>query len=177
MPKYDYVYGERQDDGSYTEPSEGGSKKVLEPGEYKFRIKEVFAFEESKNGNEYLPMYVEFPDDGGGCYENLVFTDTAKFRIDQLLKSIGKAPNLGERVSFEDPRWLEGCQGWAKVKKTTQDRGKNAGKERNEIEAWLFEKGRVDGRDVTAAKPRSAGGAAPSATAQKEEEEDDNIAY
>lgn len=131
---------------TYDEP-EDRKHTVLEPGEYDFVIAEVFAFETAKTGNEYLPLKLQIKPDGT-VFDNLVFTDKAKFRIDQLLKSIGKAPVPGTAVDFDDPSWLAGCKGRLKLKIEAYN-----GVERNKVEAYVFRPGQVQGRMITAPKP------------------------
>lgn len=133
MPRYTY---DEPEDRQFT---------VLKPGEYEFVIAEVFAFEVSKeSGNEYLPIKLNIKPEGV-VYDNLVFTDKAKFRIDQLLKSIGKAPAPGTAVDFDDPTWLVGSKGRVKLKIDNYK-----GSERNKVDAYVFHPGRVSGRTVSA---------------------------
>jgi len=147
---------------TYDEP-EDRQFAVLEPGEYDFTIAEVFAFETAKSGNEYLPLKLDIKPHGV-VFDNLVFTDKAKFRIDQLLKSIGKAPAPGTAVDFDDPSWLVGSKGRVKLKIETFN-----GTDRNKVDAYLFKPGHVVGRTVTTPK---------AATSPRSVEEDqDNIPF
>ena len=147
---------------TYNEP-EDRQYEVLEPGEYDFAIAEVFAFETAKSGNEYLPLKLHIKPHGV-VFDNLVFTDKAKFRIDQLLKSIGKAPSPGTAVDFDDPSWLVGSKGRVKLRIETFN-----GTDRNKVDAYLFKPGHVVGRTVTT--PKAA--AAP----RRVEEDQDNIPF
>jgi hypothetical protein len=139
---------------TYDEP-EDRQYVVLEPGEYDFVIAEVFAFETAKTGNEYLPLKLHIKPEGT-VFDNLVFTDKAKFRIDQLLKSIGKAPPPGSSVDFDDPSWLVGCKGRCQL---VVDEYK--GKKKNKVEAYVFTPGTVAGRKVSAATPAPSAKSAP----------------
>jgi len=153
---------------TYNEPEER-EFEVLPEGEYAFTITEVFAFEVAKSGNEYLPLKIAVKSPKGNTvnvFDNLVFTEKAKFRIDQLLKSIGKAPAPGTAEDFDDPTWLVGCKGVVKLKIETYNSNN-----RNKVDAYLFKKATVEGRMVTTAKRAEA----PVATQQ--EEEHDNIPF
>ncbi len=151
MPRYTY---DEPEDRQYA---------VLEPGEYDFVIAEIFAFETSaRSGNEYLPIKLHIKPEGT-VFDNLVFTDKAKFRIDQLLKSIGKAPAPGSAVDFDDASWLVGCKGRCRLKIDKFD-----GKDRNKVDAYIFTPGAVSGRKVTAPAP-----AAKSAAAGAEDDENE----
>jgi hypothetical protein len=135
---------------TYDDP-EDRQMTVVKPGEYDFVIAEVFAFETSKNtGAEYLPIKLHIKPEGT-VFDNLVFTDRAKFRIDQLLKSIGKAPAPGSAVDFDDPSWLVGCKGRCRLKVEEYN-----GQKRNKVDAYLFTPGAVMGRKVTSAAPAAA---------------------
>lgn len=136
-----YIYDE-PDDRNYI---------VLPPGEYDFVIVEVYEFETTKSGNEYLPIKLQIQHEDVVVYDNLVFSQKAKFRIDQLLKSIGKAPAPGSAVDFDDPSWLVGCKGRCRLRVEEYN-----GIERNKVDAYVFRPGQVSGRSVTAPKPAVA---------------------
>ncbi|MEZ0299998.1 MAG: hypothetical protein ACAI35_26385 [Candidatus Methylacidiphilales bacterium] len=145
---------------TYEDPED---RQILPAGDYDFAIAEVFAFETSSKGSEYLPIKLRIKPEGM-VYDNLLFTEKAKFRIDQLLKSIGRAPLPGTAVDFDDPTWLVGCRGRCRIKVEEYN-----GKKGNKVEAYVFTPGAVTGRKVTAAAPapalRSVRGSAKSAPA------------
>lgn len=89
-----------------TEPEEHNFT-VLPKGEYPFTILEINAFEQSRAGNDMLPLKLEFTGPGGtsNVFENLVFTDKAIFKIKQFLAAVA-IPN-GTRINFRDPEFIK----------------------------------------------------------------------
>lgn len=146
---------------TYTDPEESNSG-VLEPGEYDFTIDDVLDLKTSQTGNEYLPIKLRIEPDGVFVFDNLVFTDKARFRISQLLKSISKAPAPGTAVNFDDPSWLIGCKGRVKLKVESFN-----GTDRNKVDSYLFRKSDMHGRTMAPTAP-----AAPSPSDEGEEAED-----
>ena len=159
-----------RDSYTYEEPTAGGFK-VLPEGEYDFIVKEVFDWQESKKGNDMLPIDIEV--EGTSQSDWLVFVDSAKWKIDSFLKSIyaGALPP-GKKIDFENTEWMLGRKGRVKLKIKTIPKKNSPGEtmEVNEIDSYLYDSTKIEGRAVTT--PRAA--AAPaSAPAQVFEEEDD----
>jgi hypothetical protein len=150
---------------TYDEPKE--PEYVLLPeGEHDFTITEVYAFENSKNGNEMLPvrLVIKSGNDNVGVTDNLVFTEKAKFRIDQLLKSIGRNPAPGAAVDFNNPGWLRGMKGRCYIKHEHYN-----GKDYNKVAGYCFTPGKVEGKTVT--------GTAPATTLPPKPDDSDDIPF
>ena len=102
----------------YEEPTK---HHVFEPGEYPFEIIEVNDVEYgASSGNPFIPVKLEFSDEGRttNCYENLVFTDKAKWKVDSFLKCVWPKAEPGKQIdwtSAEFTRWLVGKKGRAKL--------------------------------------------------------------
>lgn len=109
---------------------------VLEPGDYPFTVTD-WARKVSKSDNEMIELTLEF-DDGGKCYENLVFVDKAHWKIDQFLRCIliNSPPKEGQQISFDDDL-LAGARGMASVIKTTFTGRDSKPKDRNEVSEYL----------------------------------------
>jgi hypothetical protein len=128
---------------TYEEPVEGGPRILLPPGEYPFRVVEVNDVEYSRaTNNPYIPIKLEFDGPGGvsTCYENLVFTEKAKWKIDSFLKSIWGKADSGRRIDWTDAKfigWLVGRTGVAKLR-VAPVKGKDY--ERNEVESFLYDR-------------------------------------
>jgi hypothetical protein len=159
-----------RDNYTYEEPTAGGFR-LLPEGEYDFTIEEVFDWEESKKGNDMLPISILV--EGTKQNDWLVFTETAKWRIDGFLKSIfGGALPPGKKVDFENTTWMQGRKGRVrlKVKKIPKKNGlPGEMMEVNEIDAYVYESTKMDGRSITTPK------AAPAPVV--EEDEDDSIPF
>lgn len=113
---------------------------VLPDGDYPFTILEINAFEVSKNGNDMLPLKLQFTGPGGetaDVYENLVFTEKALFKIQQFIAAVA-IPN-GTKINFRDNefiKYLKPRTGRAKL--TIEDvPGKTY--KRNKIVAFVYE--------------------------------------
>jgi len=156
---------------TYAEPEEGGARVLLPPGEYPFRVVEVNSVEYSqKTNNPYIPVKIEVTGKEGvsTCYENLVFTEKAKWKIDSFLKSIWGKAEVGRRIDWTDPKftgWLVGRTGHCKIK-VAPSQGKYT--ERNEVEAFLYD------RDQSAAVKKEM--PAPAATPAVEDD-DENLPF
>ena len=158
---------------TYEEPVEGSSHVLLPAGEYPFRVVEVneVAYSRATN-NPYIPVKIEV--DGGPlgtatCYENLVFTQKAKWKIDSFLKSIWGKAEPGRRIDWCAPQftqWLVNRTGRCKII-TAPVKGKDY--ERNEVSEFLYD------RDRSAAVKREA--APPAAAAPPADDEGDNIPF
>ena len=80
---------------------------VLPKGEYPFTILEINEFEQSRAGNDMLPLKLEFTGPAGtsNVFENLVFTEKAIFKINQFLAAV--AIPKGTRINFRDPEFIK----------------------------------------------------------------------
>jgi hypothetical protein len=155
-----------RDNYQYEEPTEGGFK-VLPKGDYDFTVDEVFAWEESKKGNDMLPICIIV--EGQKMNDWLVFVDTVKFKIDAFLKSIfGGPPTV--KVDFENTGWLLGRKGRVRLGIVEKPKkGSTTGEmvQFNEIEAYLYDSSKIEGRTVVPAGGGAGGGAArPRPTSQ-----------
>lgn len=84
------------------------TNSLLPKGEYPFTILEINAFEQSRAGNDMLPLKLEFTGPNGEkstVYENLVFTEKAIFKINQFLAAVS-VPK-GTRINFRDDEFLK----------------------------------------------------------------------
>ena len=115
---------------------------LFSDGDYPFTILEINAFETSKAGNDMLPIKLQFKNSAGDtvdCYERLVFTDKAIFKINQFLASVS-VPK-GTRINFRDDefiKYLKTKTGTATL--GTEDATSKGGKsyKRNFIVAFLY---------------------------------------
>jgi hypothetical protein len=138
----------------YDEPSES-NHNVFQKGEYSWRILEINAMEQSKAGNDKIPIKFEFFDEENNTavvYENLVFTDAAAWKINQFLKSAcGGAIEPGRLINFEDAKtinWLKSRTGRA-VLGVEKAQGKSGEYDRNKIEKFCYPETTVSGATVS----------------------------
>lgn len=124
---------------SYTTgtPTAEGGFALLAPGEYPFVI--VDAEEKtSKAGNAMIEIAARhaLPDGSQGrkVYDNLVFLETCFWKIDQFLAAVGKHPGEGKQITLD----AVDCVGLTFRAVVNIETGAN-GKERNVIEAYVFE--------------------------------------
>lgn len=166
-----------RDNYVYEEPTEGGFK-VLPKGEYDFTVEEVFEWEESKKGNDMLPICILV--EGTKQNDWLTFTESAKWRIDSFLKSIynGTLP-VGKRMDFNNTSWMQGRSGRVElgVKKIPKKNGQPGETiEVNEILRYVYPKTALEGRTVTtpaadpASRPRPGASPAPADDYQEEDD-------
>jgi len=157
-----------RDNYVYEEPTAGGFR-LLPEGEYDFTIEEVFDWEESKKGNDMLPISILV--EGTKQNDWLVFTESAKWRIDGFLKSIfGGALPAGKKVDFENTTWMQGRGGRVRLKVKKIPRKNGAPGEMmdvNEIDAYVYESTKMEGRSITTPK------AAPAPVVEEVVEDDD----
>lgn len=89
----------------------------LVPGVYPFCIIEVKE-KTTKNGNAMIALTLECTEEKSGrnvrVYDNLVFTDSALFRVVQILRAIGKDIKEGDDVDL-DPWDLDGKFGMVNI--------------------------------------------------------------
>lgn len=157
---------------TYAEPTEGGNRILLPPGEYPFRVVEVNDVEYARaTNNPYIPVKLEVTGKEGAatCYENLVFTEKAKWKIDSFLKAIWGKAEEGKRIDWTAPEfigWLIGRTGRCKVK-VEQVKGKDY--MRNEVDEFLYD------RDASAAVKKEAPPVA--APVADDDDDEDNIPF
>lgn len=124
------------------EPKEG-SFAVLPKGEYSF---EILNAEEKvmdkdgaslKKGTQLFELKLRFDgpnDTTATVFDRLYFAEKTFWKVDHLLKSIGKHPGAGENVEL-DAFDLCGERGTARLKV-----GKTqGGQDRNEVDAYTWE--------------------------------------
>jgi hypothetical protein len=81
----------------------GGSFAVLPKGDYKFEIVDT-KWKKSQAGNRMIEMKLcvgEEPETAN-VWENIVFTESAFWKFDQLLKAIGNHPGEGIDVEVDE---------------------------------------------------------------------------
>ena len=124
----------------YDEPED----KSMEPfpkGEYPFRILEINAVTQSRSGSDMIPIKLEFSNAQGetvSVYENLVFTEKAKWKIDSFLKAIWPKMEKGRKIAWLDDTfisWLKNQKGRA-VLKVSPVQGKDY--MRNEVDHYIY---------------------------------------
>jgi hypothetical protein len=159
----------------YEEPIERDFT-VLEKGEYPFEVGEIFEFETSKKGNDMLPLELIVGEAGNTTKitEHLVFTKSAKWKIDGFLKSIhGGAIKPGTKIDFDNLGWLQRRRGVCSVdvEEYTRTKGTKAGDKakRNIITGYVYPQSELEGRTYSA--PAGAGSAPP------EEDEEDDVPF
>jgi hypothetical protein len=121
---------------TYTAGKPQASEFHVEPGVYRFKVIEA-KDDSSRAGNEMIKLKVRIikPDgsDGPSCFDYLVFSANALWKVDSFLKSVDKHP--GEGVSFNvEPDDLIGCEGEARFIVEPYE-----GKKNNKVEAYLFD--------------------------------------
>lgn len=155
---------------TYAEPEEGGNRILLPKGEYPFRVAEVNDVEYARaTNNPYIPIRLEVTGEEGTAkvYENLVFTEKAKWKIDSFLKAIWGKAEEGKRIDWTSPefiQWLIGRTGRCKVK-VAPVKGKDY--DRNEVDEFLYD------RDASAAVKKEA----PPVAAPADDVDDDDIPF
>lgn len=107
---------------------------LLDEGDY---IVEVTGVEIgfSKAGNEMLTLSCSVEPHGTTVYERLVFTDKALWKVDQVLKGLGVAPEKGTDLDMTE-EWckknLYWARGWVHLVKEEYEPGKFS----NKIAYW-----------------------------------------
>ena len=113
-----------------------GESHVLPPGNYGFRVIEAEE-ETSKSGNPMIKLklrLIKGGKDGSACFDRLVFTPAAHWKIDQFLSSCARNPGPGATVML-DPNDMIGWSGEVKIKQAPDLNGTM----RNEVDRYLFE--------------------------------------
>lgn len=114
----------------YTTKNESGFQ-IAKPGRYLCTI--VGAVEKmSRNGNEMIELEIEIGEKEGKCWEYLVNTEAAQFKMDCCLRALGWELREGMEVELDASRLL-GLQGEAQIKIGKNDKGD----ERNELAFWI----------------------------------------
>jgi hypothetical protein len=159
---------------TYDEP-EDRDFPVFPKGEYPWKIIEINEITHSRDkGTPMLPVKFEFTDETGRhatVYENFVFSDAAKWKIDQFMKACSGQMAPGRKVNFTDAetlKWLRARTGTAKLK-IEDVPGKDY--KRNSIEAFLYGKTKVEGTTVSTPPAKQQPPSAPV------EDEDDEIPF
>jgi hypothetical protein len=155
----------------FNEPEEK-SFHIFPKGEYQWRIAEINEMTTSKSGNAMLPIKFEFSDgeNTNFVYENFVFVESAKFKIDQFLKCCSGQMAPGRKINFSDPevlKWLAARTGRAKLK-IEKAFGKDY--DRNAIEAFVYETTKVSGASVSTPPAKQQPPSAPA-------DDDDDIPF
>ena len=157
---------------SYTtdEPKEGGGGFLVPEGEYTLKVidaEEGF----SQAGNEMLkPVFrVLFEDgsEGPKVYENLVFSEKTKWRVDQFVAACGKHPGKGVKFDLF-PAMIFGWTCRAKLKIETYN-----GKDRNKVAEFII----TDAQTPNAGGQRAAAPVRAVAAAPGVEEEDSGVPF
>lgn len=167
-----------RDNYTYEEPTEGGFK-LLPEGEYDFTVEEVFDWEESKKGNDMLPISILVENTKQNDW--LVFTESAKWRIDGFLKSIfGGTLPPGKKVDFNNPSWMQGRKG--RVYLTTKKIPKKNGQpgemiEVNEIKSYVYESSKIEGRTVSTPPAARTPAPTPAPAPADDFQDDDDIPF
>ena len=150
---------------------------VLPKGEYPFTILEINSFEQSKAGNDMLPLKLEFTGLEGvksTVFENLVFTEKAIFKINQFLAAISVP--AGTRINFRDPEFIK----YLKVKTgramlDIEDYKNKADKivQKNVVAAFIYEGTSKRDKPVQKSIPSGPPAHRPSAPAESELSDDE----
>jgi len=157
------------DNYTYEEPTQ---HVLFEEGEYPFTILEINEVEYSKGtGNPYIPIKLEFKDEGGRTttvYENLVFTEKAKWKIDSFLKCVWPSAEEGKRIGWRDAAFLAWLKKLKGVAKLGVEPVQGKAYDRNKVLEFLPATAKA------ASKPAAAPAFVPPAV---EEEEEDSIPF
>lgn len=145
------------DPASYTYDEPEDREFIVFPkGEYAWKIVEINEITHSRERHTpMLPVKFEFSDETGRTttvYENFVFSDAAKWKLDQFMKACSGQMAPGRKINFTDPetiKWLKARTGRAKLK-VEDVAGKSITYQRNAIEAFTYAKSKVDGTTVSA---------------------------
>lgn len=121
-------------------PKEAGPSLILKPGEYEF---EIIDAQESKLENDGPKLKAGTPkielklrvNGEATVYDNVFFAESTFWKIDALLKSVGKHPGEGEVVEI-DAFDLCGEKGTVRIK-TGKTQG---GQPKNEIDSYTWDK-------------------------------------
>lgn len=121
-------------------PKEASKGVILKPGEYEFIILDAT---ESKLENDGPKLKAGTPkielklrvNDEATVFDNVFFAEATFWKIDALLKSVGKHPGEGEVIEI-DAFDLCGEKGTVRIK-TGKTQG---GQPKNEVESYTWDK-------------------------------------
>lgn len=125
-----------------SKPQEAPTAKILKPGEYEFEVidaKEKVLEKDGaklKAGTPLIELKLRVADEAT-VYDNLFFADVTFWKVDALLKSIGKHPGDGEVIEI-DAFDMIGEKGTVRIK-TGKTQG---GQPRNEVDAYTWDDGK-----------------------------------
>lgn len=124
-------------------PKDAPKAAILKPGEYSFEIMDATEGKMEKDGSKLkagtpkieLKLRIDTGDGEVTVYDNLYFAEATFWKVDALLKSIGKHPGEGENIEIDA---FELCseKGTCRIK-TGKTQGGNP---KNEVEAYTWEK-------------------------------------
>ena len=103
--------------------------EVLPESDYKFTVEKAI-LKTSSNNNEMIELWLRLPK-GGLAIDNLVFTDSSSWKIDQFRISIGETVLPDEQVEI-NPSDLIGAEGVAHIIVEEYQ-----GKKRNKVGSYL----------------------------------------
>jgi hypothetical protein len=103
--------------------------ELLPEGDYPFKI-EAATLKTSSAGNEMIELRLRLPK-GGVAFDNLVFTDSSSWKIDQFRVSIGELILPDEQVEVYPSELLQKT-GWAHIVVDEYQ-----GKKRNKVGSYL----------------------------------------
>lgn len=107
----------------------GQSTGPLPDGEYRAEIIKAI-LKPAKSGNQMIELWLRLPK-GGLAIDNLVFTPSAYWKIDQFREALGEVILPGEEIDI-NPSELMNRKPWVSVKTEVYE-----GKPRNKIGAYL----------------------------------------
>lgn len=161
-------------------PPEEREFTVFEKGEYPFTIHEINTFEQSKAGNDMLPVQLKFTRPDGESVivlERLVFTEKALFKIHQFIAACG-IPN-GTRINFRDDefiKYLKSKTGRAVLSVETFTKKDGGEGRKNEVASFVYEG--TSKRDEPVQKSAASGPPAHRAAPPADDfQEDDDIPF
>jgi hypothetical protein len=120
----------------YTTAKPSNPSIMLPPGEYTVRVIEAKE-DTSKSGNDMLKLKFRViksnGTEGPALFDNLVFTESSLWKVDQFLDACGQHP--GEGVDFDlDPQSMVGWECKAKLKHDTYQGNTNL-----KVDAFIVE--------------------------------------
>ena len=130
---------------------------TFDDGDYSFTIGEIYSFEVSKKGNDMLPLDLLFTRKSDNetvkVREYLVFTEGAKYKINQFLASI--KVKIGTRINFRDDEFLKYLKARTGVATLTTETfvKKDGGEGRKNVVAGYVYDGTSKRESAAAAKP------------------------
>lgn len=153
---------------SYTagNPNAGGVAKAMAPGVYPLVITKADQ-KTSKAGNPMIALkFGVLKKDGstsGAVYENLVFSESCFWKVDQLLVASGNHPGEGEPIELEAAEMV----GWEVFAELGVEKDQK-GKDRNVVVEFLDAKAGAARLKEQAAKKAAAAKAKAAAEADEE---------